>query len=432
MELFLPMLTLGLVTSLHCISMCGPMVASYAVKDTTDGSVVDRVMPNLAYQGAKITSYVMVGMVLGAIGGALNLDLIRPYVMLGAGVFMIVLGLGMTGYVPWAAKLQPKPPKFLVKAIAATRKKASADAERGESSLGTPITFGLLTGLMPCAPLMAAQLTAAASGSALYGGLAMLAFGLGTAPLMLGFGTASTMIPPKIKQRAMALLAIVVIAFGAVYLNRAALLLGLPYNFDNAKQMVLGSPEPAGDSSYTVAEDGVAEVPLTIEDVQFIPANLNLPADQPVRLIVDRREDNACSDQIAIPQLGVLQDLAPNAVTVVDVPASAAGSYTLTCGMGMMYGQIAVGAAAASSSGVSPALLAGMVFVTGGGAFYVVRRKRLADENAKSGARGKTHPGTASKSGSGVLGLSPAETVLSAAAVGVAIIAGLMAGGLLG
>jgi hypothetical protein len=73
-----------------------------------------------------------------------------------------------------------------------------------------------------------------------------------------------------------------------------------------------------------------------------------------------------------------------------------------------------------------------MVFVTGGGAFYVVRRKRLADENAKSGARGKTHPGTASKSGSGVLGLSPAETVLSAAAVGVAIIAGLMAGGLLG
>jgi sulfite exporter TauE/SafE len=404
------------------------MVASYAVKDTTEGTVADRVMPNLAYQGAKITSYVMVGMVLGAIGGALNLDLIRPYVMLGAGVFMIVLGLGMTGYFPWAAKLQPKPPKFLVKAIASTRKKASADAERGESSLATPVTFGLLTGLMPCAPLMAAQLTAAASGSALYGGLAMFAFGLGTAPLMLGFGTASTLIPPKLKQRAMALLAIVVIAFGAVYLNRAALLLGSPYNFENAKQMVLGSPEPVDGAGYTVAEDGVAEVPLTIENTQFLPANLNLPEGQAVRLIVDRREANACSDQIAIPQLGVLQDLAPNAVTVVDVPASAAGKYTLTCGMGMMYGSIGIGGAAAAS-GVSPVLLAAVVFGAGGAAYYGVRRKRLAGENAKG--RTKKSPGTASPAGGGVLGLSPAETIVSVMAIGAAVVAGLMAGGLL-
>jgi cytochrome c biogenesis protein CcdA len=217
----------------------------------------------------------------------------------------------MTGYFPWAAKLTPRPPRFLVRAIAATRKKASDDASHGESSLATPVTFGLLTGLMPCAPLMAAQLTAAASGSALYGGLAMLAFGIGTAPLMLGFGTASSLIPTKLKQRAMALLAIVVIAFGAVYLNRAAMLLGSPVNFETAKQAVLGSPAPAPGEGYTVAEDGVAEVPLTIEDVQFVPSTLNLPADQPVRLIVDRREANACSDQLAIPQLGVLADLAP-------------------------------------------------------------------------------------------------------------------------
>jgi sulfite exporter TauE/SafE len=370
----------------------------------------------------------MVGMVLGAIGGAFNLDAIRPYVMLGAGLFMIVLGLGMTGYFPWAAKLQPKPPKFLVTAISATRKKAKDDAARGESSLATPVTFGLLTGLMPCAPLMAAQLTAAASGSALYGGLAMFAFGLGTAPLMLGFGTASTLIPPKLKQRAMALLAIVVIAFGAVYLNRAALLLGSPYNFENAKQMVLGSPEPVDGAGYTVAEDGVAEVPLTIENTQFLPANLNLPEGQAVRLIVDRREANACSDQIAIPQLGVLQDLAPNAVTVVDVPASAAGKYTLTCGMGMMYGSIGIGGAAAAS-GVSPVLLAAVVFGAGGAAYYGVRRKRLAGENAKG--RTKKSPGTASPAAGGVLGLSPAETIVSVMAIGAAVVAGLMAGGLL-
>src|SRR5512133_3368190 len=98
------MLTLGLVTSLHGVSMCGPMVVTYALKGTEDGTVAQRVVPNLAYQAAKITSYMAVGLLLGTIGAAFNLDAIRPYVMVAAGLFMIVLALGMTGKVPWAAK----------------------------------------------------------------------------------------------------------------------------------------------------------------------------------------------------------------------------------------------------------------------------------------------------------------------------------------
>ena len=426
MDLLLPMLTLGLVTSLHCISMCGPMVASYAVKDATDGTVANRIKPNLAYQGAKIFSYMIVGMVLGAIGGAFNLDSIRSYVMVGAGVFMIVLGLGMTGYFPWAARLTPRPPKFLIKAFAATRKKASSDAERGESSLATPVTFGLLTGLMPCAPLMAAQLSAAAAGSALLGGLAMLAFGIGTAPLMLGFGAVSTLIPAKAKQRFMAALAVVVIVFGMMYLNRGAMLLGSPVNFDSAKQAVLGSSTPEGVGEFRVADDGVAEVSLTIERTQFAPSMLSLPADQPVRLIVDRRESGACSDQLGIPQLGVLADLAPDAVTVVEVPAAAAGSYTLTCGMGMMYGQVGVGEGAFASSGLSPTLLGFVVILAGGGAFVLIRRKRTSSASTKKGTSGATRP-----VGGALLGLTPSETIITAGVLAGSVVAGLLAGGLL-
>ena len=36
---------------------------------------------------------------------------------------------------------------------------------------------------------------------------------------------------------------------------------------------------------------------------------MSIPAGTPVRLIVDRQEDNTCSDQIAVPQMGVLEDL---------------------------------------------------------------------------------------------------------------------------
>ncbi|MDP2401285.1 MAG: sulfite exporter TauE/SafE family protein, partial [Actinomycetota bacterium] len=88
MELFIPMLTLGLVTSLHCVSMCGPMVVTYAVKGTEDASLAGKLLPNGAYQLAKILSYMIVGLALGALGSVLNLEAVRPYVMVLAGAFM--------------------------------------------------------------------------------------------------------------------------------------------------------------------------------------------------------------------------------------------------------------------------------------------------------------------------------------------------------
>ena len=50
------------------------------------------------------------------------------------------------------------------------------------------LLIGLMNGLMPCGPLQAMQLCALSAGSWWMGGLSMLAFALGTTPLMLGFG----------------------------------------------------------------------------------------------------------------------------------------------------------------------------------------------------------------------------------------------------
>ena len=208
--------------------------------------------------------------------------------MFAAGVFMIILGLGMTGRVPWAARLTPRPPKFLITSLSKLRRKAKADAEEGMSSIATPISFGLLTGLMPCAPLQAAQLTAATAGAALGtgvvygmlgGGVAMLAFGLGTAPLMLGFGLASSMIPKDWKHRMTVVLAVVVMLFGLVFINRAATLVGSPVTFNTVKTAMVGGGASASASAYTTAPDGVVEVPLAIQNTQYVPSTINIPAD---------------------------------------------------------------------------------------------------------------------------------------------------------
>ena len=350
MNLFLPMLGVGLVTSIHCVAMCGPLVLTYAVKGAGGGSFAKRMFPHFAYQGAKILSYMLVGLLLGSLGSLFDLGGLRGWVTVFAGALMVVLGVQMTGKVPALKCLAIKPPKVFVKTLSSLRKRAVADEASGRVSIATPITFGLLTGLMPCGPLMTAQVAAAGTGSAVNGALAMLGFGLGTAPLMLGFGAVSGALTVTFKRRMMFVAAILVALLGLVMLNRGLNLVGSPVTAQSIQYSIARTPSvDSPTDQYVTAADGVVEIPLVIENTKFAPRVVSIPADTPVRLVVDRREANACSDQIALPQLGVLQNLAPNATTIVELPATKAGTYTLTCGMGMMDGLLQVGSAPASS-----------------------------------------------------------------------------------
>lgn len=432
------MFVLGLGTSLHCVSMCGPLVLTYAVKGNEDDPWYHKLTPNVAYQAAKVVSYVLVGVLVGFLGSFFKLDSIRPYVMYLAGAFMIVLGLGMTGKVGWAQRFTPRPPKFLMRWISSLRRKSTADAAAGHSSLATPISFGLMTGLLPCGPLMAAEVSAAASGSALTGAAGMAAFALGTAPLMIAFGTAGSLIPRAWKERMMVVLAVFVIFFGLVFINRGLTLTGMP-NFNTAKAAVLGTGS-VSSAAYKTGANGVVEVPLVIENGEYEPATLKIPADKPVQIVVDRREDSSCSKYLVFPQLGIKQALADNGTTIVNLPATKAGTYTMTCGMGMMQGTLVAGGSTGSSGGLSP-LVALLFAVTAAAvAAVVVRRtrapvaepvrepvrhgggKKRNSNSAKSSGNGRTAPAAARTAV--LFGFSKAELI----AVGAVVVAAAMLG----
>ncbi|MBC7266574.1 MAG: sulfite exporter TauE/SafE family protein [Coriobacteriia bacterium] len=332
MNLFLPMLGIGLVTSVHCVAMCGPLVLTYAVKGADEASGLARLTPHVLYHAARLTSYVVVGLLMGSIGDLLGLGGIRGWVTLAAGFAMVLLGLQMTGRFPALSRLMPRTPAFVMRALKRLRGGSS------RAGWATPVAFGLVTGLMPCGPLISAQVAAAGTGSAAGGALAMLGFGLGTMPLMFGFGAVSGILSAPVKRRMMAASAVLVAVLGLVMVDRGLNLVGSPVSASRIVKSLIG-PASATEK-FTQGEDGVVEVPLVVEDVQFKPAVLEVPADQPVRLVVDRREDNACSAQLAVPQAGVLVDLAAFGTTVIELPPLAEGRYTLTCGMGMMSGEI--------------------------------------------------------------------------------------------
>jgi sulfite exporter TauE/SafE len=338
------MFVLGLATSLHCIGMCGPMIVTYAVKSSRDDSLLASVVPNVAYQAARTLSYVLVGAVLGVVGSAFDLTGIRPWVLLLAGGFMIILGLGMTGKVRWAARLAPRPPKALITALSNLRHRAVAEEREGESNWATPVSFGLLTGLLPCAPLQGAQLAAAASGSAMAGAAGMMAFALGTMPLLLVFGTTASRVPLAWKHRLNVVLAVVVILFGLGFIDRAALLLGSPVTFDSTR-LAIADAAYERTSGFTTGPDGVVEVSFQILDDEYVPRTVFIPAGRPVRLLVKRQEGDCahggmCAAGLVIGSFGINAALTPEAVTPVELPAAKAGSYMMSSPCGMITGRL--------------------------------------------------------------------------------------------
>jgi hypothetical protein len=201
------------------------------------------------------------------------------------------------------------------------------------------------------------------------------------------------------------------------------MLVGSPVTFNTIKAAAIGggaSASTAPAAGYTTAADGVVEVPLAIINTQYVPATVSIPADKPVRLIVDRQEAVACSNQLVLPQLGISVPLADNAVTVVDIPATKAGTYSMTCGMGMMSGTLVVGTVGKSGIPGSPILWLTITLVATATAIYVARRKEKAVP-----AKGARKPAPAAT----VLGFTPVQLALVVGGVAAAVIVGLAFGG---
>jgi sulfite exporter TauE/SafE len=341
MSLFLSMLALGLVSSMHCIGMCGPLVLTYAVRGE-GGTLGERLVLHGSYQSARLVSYVLVGAAMGAIGSALGVLGIRGWVMVAAGALMVLIGASATGIAPSLRRLRLPLPAFLTQLAVGVERHVEESASRGGGArLGVPIALGLLTGLMPCAALQVAELTAAASGAPAAGALAMFGFGFGTMPVMLGVGVASGYVSARLKKRMLLVAALVIVLLGAITLDRGATLLGSPIT---AQTVVAAIRADAPASDVHIGEGGVAEVKLAIINTTYVPSTVDIPSGRPVRLIVDRREDIACSNELVIPRLGVRAQLKPNGLTVIDLPPTTSGAYNMTCGMGMMSGQVRSGA----------------------------------------------------------------------------------------
>ena len=220
---FLAVFLIGLLGGVHCLGMCGGIVGALSLQTAPQGA---KWPLHLAYNFGRITTYTVLGALLGwlgAIGGMLEGVLpvqLTLYVL--ANLMLVAMGLYFLGQTRWLAPFERAGHRLWRRVQPATRRFLPV------RSVAQAFPLGLLWGFLPCGLVYSVLATALLSGDGVRGAGVMLAFGLGTLPNLLAAGLLlrrfRTLAGHPWVRRAAGLL---VIAFGLLGLWRAPQLGGM-------------------------------------------------------------------------------------------------------------------------------------------------------------------------------------------------------------
>lgn len=207
---------LGLVSSIHCSQMCGPIVLAYSLPLRSKGR--GAIAAHLAYNAGRITTYSLLGAIAGAAGGGMTslarLAGIERGAAIVAGVAMILAGIFMAWRLPAQALIR-------IGGSGSTRLSRIAAGLLQAPGALNKLILGLVLGFLPCGLIYAALMKAVDAGSAAEGAVSMLAFGAGTSGALLAIGLFCSTITARLGRHASAFATIGVVLLGVFVLARA-------------------------------------------------------------------------------------------------------------------------------------------------------------------------------------------------------------------
>lgn len=213
----------------HCIGMCGPLVASYTLAGTssTAQSKIARIFPHLQYNLGRITTYAIIGGIMGLSGSFVNvagkLAGIQNLIAVATGAIMIIMGLNIAGIRGNAGWIEKHNLPIL----------RAAQNVLKTSSVLRYYPLGLLLGLLPCGLSYTVFIASAGTGGWFPGMLTSLLFGLGTLSAILLFGVIITALSPTLRGRIYRTGGVIVIIMGIYYLFKGLRLYGFSINLSS-------------------------------------------------------------------------------------------------------------------------------------------------------------------------------------------------------
>jgi sulfite exporter TauE/SafE len=209
---------MGLLGSVHCIGMCGPLMMALPITHKTD---FQKIVALFLYHAGKIFSYTILGVLLGLFGSQFPVFGFQRNIS-------IVLGVTMLLYVLYVFVLKPRhiqwwPLSSMYNLIVKNLSKLFKS-----STIFAFLIIGMLNGLLPCGMIYLALSSSLATQNILHGGLLMAFFGLGTVPALMMVAIGGQYMGFAFRRKIQKILPVFIFGMGVLLLLRG-LNLGIPY-----------------------------------------------------------------------------------------------------------------------------------------------------------------------------------------------------------
>jgi len=210
---------MGLIGSVHCIGMCGPLVMALPYSQLMP---FQKVLAIILYHIGKIITYGILGILVGVFGKQIPFYNVQQH-------FSILIGILMLVYVLWVFYLQPKRKLGFLKIDRIQKPIITAlGILLNKKKTGAFLFIGLLNGLLPCGMIYLALSSAWSNQSIVLSGLFMVFFGLGTVPALIFVAFGGQLLGIRFRQKIQKALPIMLFSMGVLLILRG-MNLGIPF-----------------------------------------------------------------------------------------------------------------------------------------------------------------------------------------------------------
>lgn len=208
---------MGLLGSVHCIGMCGPLVMALPISKKT---TLQKGVSIFLYHVGKLSSYALLGVIVGQFGKQFFIFNAQQHVSVIIGAIMLV-------YVVWVFILKPTISFSPLLTIQKPIMNWLSRLFRSEY-LASFYLIGFLNGLLPCGMVYLALTSAFATGNVFYSGLFMTLFGLGTMPALIMVAVGGQFMGVVFRKKLQSSLPIFIFTMGVLLILRG-MNLGIPF-----------------------------------------------------------------------------------------------------------------------------------------------------------------------------------------------------------
>ncbi|GAB4325549.1 MAG: sulfite exporter TauE/SafE family protein [Bacteroidales bacterium] len=210
--------TIGLIGSLHCLGMCGPIAVAIPLQRR---NWLWKVTGGLLYNSGRTITYGIMGAIFGLLGQGIELVGLQRWASIGLGIIMILSVL-------FPALFREKINIDRLFSGYAARLIGRFRSLFAKSSFSSLLMIGLLNGLLPCGLVYMALAGALNTNDVVAGIAFMVMFGLGTTPALLLLSLAGNVVSAGLRRKVSKVIPAFIVILGIIFILRG-LSLGIPY-----------------------------------------------------------------------------------------------------------------------------------------------------------------------------------------------------------